>query len=113
MNINGLTFRVGANDYQVAEVDGLMRKYDLYGQVTNSDNRIEIEPTLESTRKSNVVIHELLHAMLFEAGYDEQDEEQVRRLGNVLTQVLRDNDFEFMREEEDEKLGEFELEALC
>jgi hypothetical protein len=26
--------------------------------------------------------------------------------------VLRDNDFAFMREDEDEKLGEFELEAL-
>jgi hypothetical protein len=44
----------------------------------------------------------LLHACLFEAGYDEQDEEQVRRLGNVLTQVLRDNDFGFMRDEETE-----------
>jgi hypothetical protein len=41
--------------------------------------------------------------MLFEAGYDEQDEEQVRRLGNVLTQVLRDNNFDFMRDEDEEE----------
>jgi hypothetical protein len=99
--INGLKFLVGSNEYTVVEVDGLMRKYELYGQVTYSDCRIEIDPTLADTRKHNVLIHELLHAMLFEAGYDEQDEEQVRRLGNVLTQVLRDNDFGFMRDEEE------------
>jgi hypothetical protein len=89
--INGLTFSVGSVDYLVREVDGLQRKYESFGQVTYEDCRIEIEPTLAPDRKANVVIHELLHAMLFEAGYDEHDEDQVRRLGNVLTQVLRDN----------------------
>jgi hypothetical protein len=114
MNINGLTFRVGTLDYRVTETPDLLRKHDLFGQVTYDDGLIEIEPTLSEQRKHNVIIHELLHAALFEAGYDEQDEEQVRRLGNVLTQVLRDNDFGFMREEEEEgdKLGEFELEVL-
>lgn len=100
-----LNFIVGSNVYTVAEVDGLMRKYDLYGQVTYSDCRIEIEPTLAPTRKTNVIIHELLHAALFEAGYDEQDEELVRRLGNVLTQVIGDNAETF------DKLFEMEEDA--
>jgi hypothetical protein len=91
-----LNFIVGSNVYQVVEVDGLMRKYELYGQVTYSDCLIEIEPTLAPTRKTNVIIHELLHACLFEAGYDEQDEELVRRLGNVLTKVIGDNLGEFL-----------------
>lgn len=107
--INGLTFLVGSNEYTVVEVDGLMRKYELYGQVTYSDCRIEIDPTLADTRKHNVLIHELLHAALFEAGYDGQDEEQVRRLGNVLTQVLRDNDFGFMQEVVDNNYERAEL----
>jgi hypothetical protein len=110
--INGLTFRVGTLDYRVTETPDLLRKHELFGLVTYDDGLIEIEPTLSEQRKHNVIIHELLHAALFEAGYDEQDEEQVRRLGNVLTQVLRDNSFGFIREDEDEKLGEFELEAL-
>jgi hypothetical protein len=116
--MNGLTFLIGSNEYTVVEVDGLMCKYELFGQVTYSDCRIEIEPTLAETRKHNVIIHELLHAALFEAGYDEQDEEQVRRLGNVLTQVLRDNDFAFMHEEEEGVTIEtddgqsFKMEAL-
>jgi hypothetical protein len=108
--MNGLKFLVGSNEYTVVEVVGLMRKYELYGRVTYSDCRIEIDPTLAETRKHNVIIHELLHAMLFEAGYDEQDEEQVRRLGNVLTQVLRDNDFGYIHEKDEE--NEFELEEL-
>jgi hypothetical protein len=86
-----LNFIVGPNVYTVAEFDGLMNRFSLYGQVTYSDCLIEIEPTLSPTRKTNVIIHELLHACLFEAGYDEQDEELVRRLGNVLTQVIGDN----------------------
>lgn len=97
-NFTGLTIRVGTADYSVEEVANLMQKHDLFGQVSYHDGIIELEPTLCNDRKKNVIIHELIHACLFEAGYDEQDEEQVRRLGNVLTQVLRDNDFGFMRE---------------
>jgi hypothetical protein len=107
------TFRVGTIDYAVTETPDLLRKHELFGQVTYDDGIIEIEPTLSQQRKQNVLIHELVHAMLFEAGYDEQDEEQVRRLGNVLTQVLRDNDFEFMRDEDEEETKvKTALEAL-
>lgn len=100
----GLTFRIGSVDYRTVEVPDILRNHDLFGQVMYDECIIEIEPTLSEARKHNVIIHELLHAMLFEAGYDEQDEEQVRRLGNVLAQVLRDNDFRFMRDE-------YEMEA--
>jgi hypothetical protein len=107
--VNGLRFRVGTIDYTVTETSDLLRKHDLFGQVTYDDGLIEIEPLLCEQRKHNVIIHELLHTCLFEAGYDEQDEEQVRRLGNVLTQVLRDNDFGFMR---DKTETDYELEEL-
>jgi len=42
----------------------------------------------------------VVHAMLYEAGYDEQSEEQVVSLGKVLAMLLRDNDFSFMRDNE-------------
>lgn len=100
--LNGLSFIVGSIDYTVEEVDGLHSKYELFGQVTYADGRVEIDSQLSQARKHNVIVHELLHAMFFEAGYDEQDEELVRRLGNVLTQVLRDNDFSFISEGEAE-----------
>jgi len=97
-----LKFRVGSVDYIVNEVDGLSEKYDLYGQVSFDDCTIEIDADLSKERKHNVIAHELLHAMFFEAGYDDHDEDLVIRVGNVLAQVLRDNDFGFMRTEESE-----------
>lgn len=103
--MNDIKFEVGANVYTVAEVDGLLKRYDLYGQVTYGDCLIEVDDALAPTRKTNVIIHELLHACLFEAGYDEQDEELVRRLGNVLTQVIGDNAETF------DKLFEMEEDA--
>ena len=95
--MDGLKFRIGAVDYEIKEVADLHDKgEELLGCVTYDDCLIRIDSALSDERKRNIIIHELLHAMLYEAGYDEQDEELVRRLGNVLAQVLRDNDFGFM-----------------
>src|SRR5690554_398632 len=91
------TFRIGSVDYSIKEVEGLHDPgQELLGSVTYHDTLIRIDSESDDSRKKDVLIHELLHAMLYEAGYDEQDEELVRRLGNVLTQVLIDNDFGFM-----------------
>lgn len=99
-NVNGLTFRVGSIDYTVGEVDELVAKYRLFGQVVYGDSHIEIDSDMSLTRKHNVLIHELLHAMLFEAGIEAQDEDLVNRLAHVLHQVMRDNDFDFIKEAE-------------
>ena len=96
------SIRVGPVNYEVTEVEGLHDKgEELLGWVTYSDALIRLDSESSEGRKKNVLIHELVHAMLYEAGYDEQEEELVRRLSNVLTQVLRDNDFGFMREDEE------------
>src|SRR5690625_4011596 len=98
------SFRIGTVDYNVEEVAGLHnRGRELLGWVTYHDTLIRIDSEVSDGRKKNVLIHELLHAMLYEAGYDEHDEEMVRRLGNVLTQALIDNDFGFMRNKEEAK----------
>jgi len=95
------SFRIGSVDYVVKEVEGLHDSgQELLGWVTYCVTLIRIDPNVSDSRKKNVLIHEILHAMLYEAGYDEQDEELVRRLGNVMTQVFIDNDFGFMRERE-------------
>src|SRR5699024_3000159 len=95
------SFRIGSVDYAVKEVEGLHDSgQELLGWIAYCDTLIRIDSDVSEGRKKNVLIHELLHAMLYEAGYDEQEEEMVRRLGNVMTQVLIDNDFGFMREKE-------------
>jgi hypothetical protein len=97
MSINGKTFRVGEIDYSVEVVPQLYERHQLYGQVTYKDAHIQIDDSLAKDRANETLIHELLHAMLFEAGYYDQDEELVKRLAAVLHQVLRDNDFSFVR----------------
>src|SRR5690625_2430117 len=95
------SIRVGSVDYNVKEVADLHDSgQELLGWVTYHDASIRIDSDASMGRKKNVLIHELLHAILYEAGYDEQEEEMVRRLGNVITQVLIDNDSGFMRDKE-------------
>lgn len=100
--INGKSFRVGGVDYTVEVVPNLYHRYELFGQITYNDTHIQIEENLSEARSHEVLVHELLHGILFEAGYMEQDEELVRRVASVLHQVLRDNDFGFMRGDGDE-----------
>src|SRR5690625_3146826 len=95
------SIRVGAIDYSVEEVAGLHDKgQELLGWVTYHDASIRIDSDASMGRKKNVLIHELLHAILYEASYDEHEEEMVMRLRNVITQVLIDNYFRFMRDKE-------------
>ena len=100
MNYNGLTFKIGTSHYSVKETAGLIAKQELFGHVAFTDNQIEIEESLCDQRKQNVIVHEVVHAILYEAGYDEQNKEQVIRIGNVLTQVLRDNIFGFLQDKD-------------
>lgn len=92
--------RIGANDYSVKLVENLLSDSDRLGDVVYPKSRIRIDSSLSKTMIKETLAHELVHAMLYEAGYDEQSEEQVVSLGKVLAMLLRDNDFSFMRDNE-------------
>jgi len=92
--------RIGANDYSVKLVENLLSDSDRLGDVIYTKSRIRIDSSLSKTVIKETLAHELVHAMLYEAGYDEQSEEQVVSLGKVLAMLLRDNDFTFMRDNE-------------
>lgn len=64
---------------------------DALGLCSHNDTTIQIKSNLSDSRKEEVFVHELLHAVLFEAGYYEQDEGLVDRAAKVLHQVLKDN----------------------
>lgn len=83
--------KVAGINYSVENIKDLMADHNVYGQVTYHNNKITMDDSLASQRQESVFIHELFHAILFEAGYDDHDEEMVRRISNVLYQVLKDN----------------------
>ena len=53
--------------------------------------QIFILEDISDERKEQVFVHELTHAIFHEAGFDEQDEDVINRIGIILHQVLKDN----------------------
>lgn len=67
------------------------------GLCSFTDTELNILESLSEERKKSVFVHELLHAIFYEAGYDEHDEDMINRVANVLCQVLKNNDFRFLK----------------
>ena len=73
------------------------------GMCSYDQTKIEVLTSISDDRKREVFVHELTHAIMNESGFglDEEDgphtEENVERIGKVLYQVLRDNDFSWFK----------------
>lgn len=94
--------KVAGITYKVVEKDLSTRHEESYGVEMGycivTDDTIEINESLTQERKEQTLIHEMTHAMFFEAGLSRDDEEDtVNRLSLVLYQVLKDNDFSWLR----------------
>lgn len=89
-----MKIKVAGVHYEIKEVENLALNHGLYGQVIYQTQTIQIEKSLKADRKNETIIHELLHAILYEAGYEEQGddmEELVTRAAKVLAQTLLEN----------------------
>ena len=64
---------------------------NLWGYCDYEQQIIYIRASLSEQKKKQVLIHELTHAILHEAGYKEQDEDLVNRFSIILHQVVIDN----------------------
>lgn len=91
----GDVVKVGGIDYKVVEVPYVEISGDKnYGGSCDYQKcEINLLESMTAERKSQVFVHELVHAILNEAGFDEHDEDLVNRTGIVLHQVLVDNAF--------------------
>lgn len=89
-----LEVKIGPVSYQVIEKPfveiGGDRNYQ--GACCYADTTIEILEDISEERKEDTFIHELTHAIFYEAGFEEQDEDMVNRVAKVLHQVIKDND---------------------
>jgi hypothetical protein len=111
--INGKVIRVAGNDYVVDVNSKINAIHGCWGLCSYGDNTIQVSEGLCENRQHDTLVHEMFHAIMYEAGYDNHEEEVVNRVSKILYQVLRDNDFSFLRGE-DEEVDEIseELEEL-
>ena len=87
--------KIGGMEYQVKEVKFGESNSDVtLGECHFETADILINENLSDSRKEQTLFHEMVHAMLFEAGSVEYDnEELVNQLGLIMYQVFKDNDF--------------------
>lgn len=91
INVSGINYVVDTNGPTVKERDNSL------GTMYYSQSKIEIASDMSDARKADVLVHEIMHAIWCEAGFDDHDEDTVNRTAHVLYQVLRDNDFGWLR----------------
>lgn len=92
--------KIGGLKYSISEVDDLAhqeRSPGLVGCINYHQLTIKVEKNVEQKMQDQTFVHELAHGIFVEAGYEEHEEEMVNRIGKVLYQVLKDNDFSFLR----------------
>lgn len=106
--------KIGGITYSVEQVDVVEVNDDknCIGACDRQDLVISLLKKLPRQRKDQTLIHEIMHAAVAEAGLEFDDEEDVvNRLSIVLYQVLKDNDFSFLREETSYRVVYEDLEA--
>lgn len=88
--------KIGGMEYQIKEVEFDKTDDDvILGECRFETEEILINKNLSDSRKEQTIFHEMVHAMLFEAGSNEYDNEiLVNQLGLIMYQVFKDNDFD-------------------
>ncbi|MDT2438325.1 hypothetical protein P7D98_23030 [Enterococcus avium] len=87
-----LEIKVGGINYtiEMVEVIDVGGERNFQGMCHFDLAKIEILNSLSDQRIEQTFIHELTHAIFYEAGYDEQDEDMINRVGIVLHQVMKE-----------------------
>jgi len=86
VKVAGLTYKTEIKELITVDGD---RNYQ--GTCDYNKTTIEILDILSEERQREIFIHELTHTIFYEAGYSEQDEDMINRVGKVVHQVLIDN----------------------
>lgn len=85
--------KIGYSDYKIIDNDDA----DSDGQFNHVEKTIKITPTLSSSDRLNILLHETLHGVWFHWGVGETikaknaEEAIITSIANGLTTVIRDN----------------------
>jgi len=87
--------KVGYKSYQIKSLDSLIsRCNEINGQFLAQDGIIALSSTEDNVSHTNTLLHEILHAIMYQWGIDIGDKEEERicnTIANGLTTVLVDN----------------------
>lgn len=102
IKIGNVTYRVAQmTEKRMRKIAGIKKGETHYpmGQCIYARLHININETLPLDRMREVLLHEIVHAILFEAGLDHINTEQaVDGLTLVLRRFMNDNDLEWLLE---------------
>lgn len=89
------TVKVGQITYKVTEEPVITSQEDrnYQGVCSFTNTQISVLNSLSEERKKDVFFHELTHAIFYEAGFEEQDEDMINRVAKIIHQVIEENDF--------------------
>ncbi|MDD9312657.1 ImmA/IrrE family metallo-endopeptidase [Cytobacillus firmus] len=87
--------KVAGIDYVVNQVGEISNNPFQMGEIIYQKSLIQIKHGMSEDKKEQTLVHELLHACFNEAGFEDQDEDMINRVGIVLYQVLKDNNLYF------------------
>ena len=87
--------KIGYRDYKIKNLDSIVSKCnEINGQFLASDGMIALSSTEDNISHANTLIHEILHAIVYQWGIelDDKDEERIcNTIANGLTTVVVDN----------------------
>lgn len=87
-----MKINVSGVNYKIKQVNELDNDPNCLGLCIYHESLILLKSNLSYERKKQILVHELLHAMLYESGYTEHDEQLVNNLAICLNQVINHND---------------------
>ena len=87
--------KIGYKNYKIKSLDSIVSKCnEINGQFLAADGMIALSSTEDNISHANTLIHEILHAIVYQWGIelDDKEEEKIcNTLANGLTTVYVDN----------------------
>ena len=87
--------KIGYREYKIKNLDSIgSRCNEINGQFLASDGVIALSSTEDNISHANTLIHEILHAIIYQWGIDLDDKEEEKicnTIANGLTTVFVDN----------------------
>lgn len=81
-------------EYSVIEEENLHdEKSDLYGQIRYIEEVIALNTASSDEQKKATLVHELIHGIdeMYRIGLEEEQIEQIEKLGNAVYMLIKDN----------------------